>query len=233
MVRSLWTAAAGMTSQQTNVDTISNNLVKCKYNRIQDGTTHLIPLYQQLQAKTTSANGETKPVNAQVGLGSRVSAVTSQYVQGSVNKTDSDTDFAIVGNGFFGVVGEDGQTYYTRNGNFGFSIATEGYMLCTSEGLPVLSSDGNELVLGPEYDPTKITVDGNGNLLYPSEENNNNPTAIGLKIGLFQFANPAGLDKTGDSLLVETEASGIALNEDIDEVGKKSTLKQGYLVSEA
>jgi len=26
MVRSLWTAAAGMTSQQTNVDTISNNL---------------------------------------------------------------------------------------------------------------------------------------------------------------------------------------------------------------
>lgn len=55
-------------------------------------------------------------------------------------------------------------------------------MLCTSEGLPVLSSDGNELVLGPEYDPTKITVDGDGNLLYPSEENNNNPTAIGLKI---------------------------------------------------
>ena len=148
---------------------------------------------------------------------------------GFCHKTDSDTDFAIVGNGFFGVVGEDGQTYYTRNGNFGFSIATEGYMLCTSEGLPVLSSDGNELVLGPEYDPTKITVDGDGNLLYPSEENNNNPTAIGLKIGLFQFANPAGLDKTGDSLLMETEASGIALNEDIDEVGKKSTLKQGYL----
>lgn len=28
---------------------------------------------------------------------------------------------------------------------------------------------------------------------------------------------------------METEASGIALNEDIDDVGKKSTLKQGYL----
>ena len=230
MVRSLWTAAAGMTSQQTNVDTISNNLANVNTTGYKMETTHFKSLlYQQLQAKTTSANGETKPVNAQVGLGSSVSAVTSQYVQGSVNKTDSDTDFAIVGNGFFGVVGEDGQTYYTRNGNFGFSIATEGYMLCTSEGLPVLSSDGNELVLGPEYDPTKITVDGDGNLLYPSEENNNNPTAIGLKIGLFQFANPAGLDKTGDSLLMETEASGIALNEDIDEVGKKSTLKQGYL----
>lgn len=93
----------------------------------------------------------------------------------------------------------------------------------------MFTSDIRQEVLGPEYDPTKITVDGDGNLLYPSEENNNNPTAIGLKIGLFQFANPAGLDKTGDSLLMETEASGIALNEDIDEVGKKSTLKQGYL----
>ena len=49
----------------------------------------------------------------------------------------------------------------------------------------------------------------------------------GLKIGLFQFANPAGLDKTGDSLLMETEASGIALNEDIDDVGEKEYLKAG------
>ena len=108
MVRSLWTAAAGMTSQQTNVDTISNNLANVNTTGYKMETTHFKSLlYQQLQAKTTSANGETKPVNAQVGLGSRVSAVTSQYVQGSVNKTDSDTDFAIVGNGFFGVVGED------------------------------------------------------------------------------------------------------------------------------
>ena len=100
MVRSLWTAAAGMTSQQTNVDTISNNLANVNTTGYKMETTHFKSLlYQQLQAKTTSANGETKPVNAQVGLGSRVSAVTSQYVQGSVNKTDSDTDFAIVGNG--------------------------------------------------------------------------------------------------------------------------------------
>lgn len=96
MVRSLWTAAAGMTSQQTNVDTISNNLANVNTTGYKMETTHFKSLlYQQLQAKTTSANGETKPVNAQVGLGSRVSAVTSQYVQGSVNKTDSDTDFAI------------------------------------------------------------------------------------------------------------------------------------------
>ena len=85
MMRALWSAASGMIAQQTNVDTISNNIANVNTTGYKMETTHFKSLlYQQLQAKTTSANGETKPVNAQVGLGSRVSAVTSQYVQGSV-----------------------------------------------------------------------------------------------------------------------------------------------------
>ncbi len=47
--------------------------------------------------------------------------------------------------------------------------------------------------------------------LYPDESNN--PAPIGIKIGLYQFSNPAGLDKIGGSYLSETEASGTALNE--------------------
>lgn len=45
----------------------------------------------------------------------------------------------------------------------------------------------------------------------------------------FSLLIPSGLDKTGDSYLTATDASGIALNEDIDDVGKKSVLKQNYL----
>ena len=53
MVRSLWTAAAGMTSQQTNVDTISNNLANVNTTGYKMETTHFKSLlYQQLQAKT-------------------------------------------------------------------------------------------------------------------------------------------------------------------------------------
>ena len=52
MVRSLWTAAAGMTSQQTNVDTISNNLANVNTTGYKMETTHFKSLlYQQLQAK--------------------------------------------------------------------------------------------------------------------------------------------------------------------------------------
>lgn len=63
-------------------------------------------------------------------------------------------------------------------------------MLSTSEGYPVLSADGAEIVLGQDangedYKTNLITIDTDGNLLYPDESNN--PAPIGIKIGLYQF----------------------------------------------
>ena len=207
MMRSLWTAASGMMSQQTSVDTIANNLANV--NTIgykQEQTQFKSLLYQNLQAI---------------------------YTQGALNATDSLTDFAIDGNGFFAVRDTNtGDTVYTRNGHFTWATATEGVMLSTSEGYPVLSADGAEIVFGQDadgedYKTNLITIDTDGNLLYPDESNN--PAPIGIKIGLYQFSNPAGLDKLGSSYLGETEASGVPLNEDYDEVGKKSSLRQSYL----
>ena len=59
MVRSLWSAATGMKSQQTAVDTISNNISNINtagYKTSQNEFKSL--LYQELQTRTTSANGE-------------------------------------------------------------------------------------------------------------------------------------------------------------------------------
>lgn len=233
MMRSLYTAASGMMSQQTQVDVISNNLANVNTTGYKtETTTFKSLLYQDLQARTTTANGEFKPVSAQVGLGSRVAAITSQYVQGSANATDNNTDMMINGKGFFAVMNLNGGVYYTRNGNFLFAEGTEGAMLCTSDGYPVLDTEGQPIVLGAmdngeSYLPSQISIDSDGNLCYPDESNN--PQPIGIKIGLFQFSNPSGLSKVGNSYLEETDASGIPLNEEYDEVGVKSTIKQGYL----
>lgn len=228
MMRSLWTAASGMMAQQTSVDTISNNLANVNTVGYKAETTEFKSLlYQNLQARTTSANGEYKPVSAQVGLGARVASVTSHYTQGAMNASESTTDFAINGDGFFAVQNENGDTVYTRNGNFYFSTATEGMMLCTADGYPVLSSDGQPIVLTDEYNATKINVDKDGNILYPGEDGN--LEHLGIKIGLFQFTNPSGLEKLGGNYLAETDASGIPLNEETDDIGKKSELRQKYL----
>lgn len=234
MVRSLYTAATGMMAQQTNVDTIANNL--SNVNTVgykEEVASFKTLLYQNLQTATTSANGEEKPVSAQVGLGSRISAITSQYTQGALNASDSNTDFAIAGDGFFAMENPnptgDGtdDTLYTRNGNFYFAVGTDGVMLSTQDGYAVLSSDGQPIVFDAQYDASKLSIDAEGNIMYPDE--NNNAQSTGVKIGVYQFTNPSGLDKTGDSYLMATDASGIALNEDVDAVAKKSVLKQNYL----
>ncbi len=234
MIRSLYTAASGMMSQQTHVDVISNNLANVNTTGYKsEMVTFKSLLYQDLQAKTTTANGEFKPVSAQVGLGSRVAAITSQYIQGSPNSTENPTDLMIDGKGFFAVMNLDGGVYYTRNGGFLFAEGTEGSMLCTADGYPVLSTEGQPIVLGTmpdsdeSYKPGEVEIDAYGNLCYPDEANN--PQPIGIKIGLYQFSNPSGLSKVGNSYLEETDASGIPLSEEYDNVGQKSIVKQGYL----
>lgn len=227
MLRSLWTAASGMTAQMVNVDTISNNLANVNTTGYKSETAEFKSLlYQNLQSRTTSANGEQKPVAAQVGLGVRNAAITSHYTQGAMLASDSNFDFAISGNGFFAVNGADGETYYTRNGNFYLALGTEGTMLCTSEGYPVMSSDGTPIIFDANLQAQKISVDADGNFMYPDETNN--PAPLGIKIGLFQFPNPSGLTKTSASLLSESDASGAAINEDDGDV-IRSTVKQSYL----
>ena len=102
MMRSLWTAASGMKTQQTAVDVISNNLANVNTNGFKTESAEFKSLlYQMIQSKTTTANMEQKPVGAQIGLGVRNSSVTSKFTQGRLTQTENDFDFGINGKGFF------------------------------------------------------------------------------------------------------------------------------------
>lgn len=229
MVRSLWTAATGMIAQQTNVDTIANNLANVNTTGYKTQVNEFKSLlYQNIQTKTTSANGDTKPGSAQVGLGVRNASISSVFKEGSLTASDSDTAFAIDGKGFFAVRGADGNTYYTRNGNLKFTLAANGgNMLATSDGLPVLDTQGKAIVLGSNYVMSNITVSKDGSLCYPDAKNK--PQPIGITIGVFQFNNPNGLERLADSLYQQTAASGQAINEARNNNVEKSSIIQGYL----
>lgn len=230
MMRSLWTAATGMVAQQNNLDTISNNLSNVNTTGYKKETAEFKTLlYQNLQTLTTSANGENKPISAQVGLGVRNSSVTSHYTQGPLQATEEQFDFAINGDGFFQVMTLDGGYAYTRSGHFLMADAGNGnFKLCTTEGLPVLDSEGREIVFdSTEIDIEDLTVDENGSFFLTAADGNQEST--GFAIGLYQFSNPSGLEKGGSTLLYETEASGIAMNE-ADYTGlSKSSVRQKYL----
>ncbi|MCD7725469.1 MAG: flagellar hook-basal body protein [Clostridiales bacterium] len=229
MVRSLWSAATGMNAQQVNVDTIANNLANVNSVGYKAQVAQFKSLlYQNLQTVTTTANGDPKPTSSQVGLGVRTSSINSIFSQGSLLDSESDTAFAIEGDGFFAVRGEDGNTYYTRNGDFTWAIGTNGGMMLTNaDGLPVLDSNGRAISLSRTYIASNLTISENGEICYPDDSNN--PVFIGITIGTYQFSNPGGLSRVGDTLFAVTEASGRAINEDTTAGVTKSRIVQGYL----
>lgn len=229
MVRSLWSAATGMNAQQTNVDTIANNLanVNTVGYKAQNAQFKSL-LYQTLQTATTTANGDPKPTTSQVGLGVRNSSINTSYSQGSLLSSNSDTAFAIEGEGMFAIRGSDGNTYYTRNGDFTWATNGNGGMILTNQdGLPVLSSTGRTITLNSTYITSKITISQDGTICYPDE--NNNPQSLDIAIGMFQFNNPGGLKRAGDSLWQMTPASGRVLNESTNTDITPSRMVQGYL----
>ena len=230
MMRALWTAASGMTTQQTNVDVIANNLSNVNTTGYKTQTAQFKTLlYQTIQSKTTSANGETKPIGAQVGLGVRNASITTNFRQGALTTTELNTDFGIEGKGFFALQDFNGETVYTRNGSFNWAIANAegGVMLCSSEGFPVLDTYGMSIELSKDYNVSNVTIDELGNICYPDE--NNNPQPLGIQIGLVQFANPGGLNKGSGSTYMQSDASGEPVLEVDDPSLQTSKLRQGCL----
>ena len=71
-----------------------------------------------------------------------------------------------------------------QNGNLKFTLAANGgNMLATSDGLPVLDTQGKAIVLGSNYVMSNITVSKDGSLCYPDAKNK--PQPIGITIGGF------------------------------------------------
>lgn len=229
MMRALWSAASGMIAQQTNVDTISNNIANVNTTGYRTEKTEFKSLlYQTLQAKTTTANGEQKPIPAQVGLGTRVASNTSDFSQGELAASDSRTAFAIQGDGFFGIEGLNGETYFTRNGDFHWTTDLSGGLrLATAEGYAVLDTNGNDIIIPSDLTASQIKVSDRGEIGYM--DNDKNYISLNQTIGMWQFNNPSGLNKIAGTFFTETEASGNPLNESTTANLVTSTMHQGYL----
>ena len=141
--------------------------------------------------------------------------------------SESNTAFGINGKGFFAVRGVDGNTYYTRNGDFKFSIGNDGLMLATAEGYPVLDSQGQPIILPENANANSLVVNADGTFGY--QNGTNGYVDLNVTLGLFQFNNPAGLEKMSNGYFNVTEASGDAINEAGNQNVVASEVKHKYL----
>ena len=119
LASALSTSLTGLNAAETQIDVIGNNLANAqtvgfKASRAVFAT----PLLQtmSLGASPTEDTGGTNP--RQTGLGVQVAETTPDFTQGTIEISNSASDLAIQGDGFFQVQGTQGQLLYTRNGIF-------------------------------------------------------------------------------------------------------------------
>jgi len=204
MMRSLWTAASGMTAQQFNIDTISNNLANVnttgfKLNRpdFED------LLYQTVRLAGTPATEVTVvPTGIQVGHGVRPAATQKIFTQGSLQNTGNVTDLAIEGEGFFRVLLYDGTYGYTRDG--AFKIDSNG-QLVNSNGYRFMP----EIILPDGFLRDSLSVSQDGRVI--SKVGGSDEILEVGQVETYRFVNPTGLQSIGENLYKVTNASGEAI----------------------
>jgi flagellar basal-body rod protein FlgG len=202
MMRSLFTAATGMESQQVTIDTISNNLANVNTTAFKRSRANFHDLlYQTLKAPgQNSTAGTVVPTGVQIGAGSRVSSVEKLFNEGAIRVTNKTTDLMIEGQGFFRVQKDDGTIAFTRDGSF--KVDNTGRIV-TSEGFPLVP----EIVVPENVTSDKIHVGLDGTV---TARIGNEAQDIG-QIVLANFVNPTGLESLGRNLYANTPASGEAL----------------------
>lgn len=228
MMRSLWTAASGMKTQQLVVDTIANNLanvntVGFKKERMEFKSL----LYETLEAAGTVDQGG-QPVNLQIGHGVRAAGSVKTYTQGNLERTENPLDFALAGGGFFAIQDTDGELRFSKDGAFKMSLNNGELTLTDVNGNAVIGSDGAPMVFEENTLPQNLSVDAQGNFFYTS---GGATFDLGVQFQIVQFRNISGLKAVGNGLMEQTAASGPPLaeidNQDLD----PSTVNQGTLES--
>jgi flagellar hook protein FlgE len=113
------TSLTGMTAAETTIDVVGNNVANANTVGFKESTVNFATQFLQTQSigsAPTDGRGGTNP--RQVGLGVKVAEITPDFTQGTVEISANPLDLAIQGDGFFMVQGSQGETFYTRNGQF-------------------------------------------------------------------------------------------------------------------
>jgi flagellar basal-body rod protein FlgG len=208
MIQSLYTAFAGMMSQQYNIDTIGNNIANINTTSFKGARVDFADaLYQQMK----------KPIQSgtylQQGSGMSVGAVQHNATAGVSEMTGNPADFMLNGPGYFTLQGANGQTFFTRDGSFKVSMENGKGYLVTAEGYSVLGADNKRIQI--PGDANAVKADRAGNLTLDGK------TFASLKITT--FPNPSGLLNAGGNKYSYTVAAGAAAQ------GTGTTVQQGWL----
>ncbi|SMB96602.1 flagellar basal-body rod protein FlgG [Thermanaeromonas toyohensis ToBE] len=189
-MRAMWTAAAGMSTQQAAVDVTANNVANANTPGFKRAVAAVIELAREEARPATSEFPALE-----VGTGSGALATLSVVTQGPLVETGVPTHLALEGDGFFVLEGPQGPVY-TRAGQF--RISPDGYLVSMHgwrvRGAGAIPREAVGLAVGRDGRVLAVMPDGT-------------QREVG-RIVLARFRAPSALASAGDGCYRESPASG-------------------------
>ena len=216
MLDSLYIAATGMHAEQSQIDTIANNLANLNTTAFKKSRVSFDDLLYRTAVVSSSEIDQFED-SAKVGMGSSVGSINKNFANGDLKATNNPLDVAISGKGFIEVLLDNGEPAYTRNG--ALAVNEQGY-LQTMNGYQLAA----KIQLPP--DATEVFIRENGTV-EARIDNSEDLLEVG-QIDMVSFLNDSSLNPVGDNLFIATEESGQPMYSTAGEDGA-GTLKQGFL----
>ena len=215
----LHVARTGLEAQDARMRVIANNLANIGTTGFKRDRANFATLpYENARVAGQQSSAETAyAIGRNLGTGVSFQSTTRIQTQGSLQTTGSALDLALDGDGFFQVQMPGGQLGYTRAGNFTRSADGQ---LVTAQGYAVLPA----IAIPEGAGSIAVANDGTVSAVVAGQSE-----AVELgQLTVASFANPGGLQPTGDNFLLETGASGPAQIGPAGE-GGRGNIRQGML----
>lgn len=179
MLTSFSTALSALNANETAIDVVGNNLANLNTPGFKASE---VSFYDLVTQSLGAGLGAT-----QVGFGVGTPVTLAQFSQGAIQNTGGPLDAAIQGNGFFVVQDSQGNTLYTRGGNFQVNAAGD---LTTATGELVQGWNASGGAINTNAPTTDLTVPV-GTLEAPTAT-----TAMSLNVNLDSTQTTAGTPNT-------------------------------------
>lgn len=191
MLDAIYIGLTGLTGYSRDLTVIGNNVANL--NTVGFKSSRL--LFTDLFYRSQFGDAADAGAQARLDLGSGLGTAGTQrlFSQGELRQSGNDQDVAIDGNGFF-VLRRDGQTFYTRAGQFSFDA--DGYLVATSAKARVAGLAGGALgdinIHGAQTSAGKATA----KVGFVGTLNNNLAATAPFTVGGVKVFDSAGLSHT-------------------------------------
>lgn len=242
MLRGLYTAAAGMVAQQNRHDTVTNNIsnINTPGYKQNNAVTRSFP---EMLLQLTGIGQEGGRAIGRVNTGVFAEESLQIQLQGDLMQTNRSSDFAIMSDiavpglafdasgknvsedgeltfqpqAFFTIENADGETRYTRAGNF--TVDEQGYLIM-ADGSRVMGAGGAPIQLPAGVSMDQLTLSPDFQLI-----NNATGASVGQLL-LTRVDNPNELVREGDG---KFRLLGDPGNARPLEPGDRVEVRQGYI----